>query len=478
LVALQTLLDEKDPTTRDWRYRGKVDLVYIDPPFMVNNDFRADNTIDIDLGGDEEVQVKKEPSLVEVLAYKDTWRQGLDSFLTMLRRRLELLKELLAPTGSIYVHLDWHAVHYVKVLMDEVFGYENFVNEIVWKRTTAHSDTKGFSHVQDTVLAYAASTGAYVSTLFGPHSAELVRSHYNQIDPATGNRFTLDNLTRPSGSRPNLMYTWKGHEPPATGWRYAKEVMEKTGCAGPHRLSAERWPSKIQAVPQRRGNATHVDMDGSPSGELAGERGARLPNSETRRASRRIISASSPPSGLVLDCFLGSGTTAEAAERLGRRWIGVDNGKYAIHLARKRLIQLHGQPRPVEKPQYDYVECDKCKNIDHRAEKPRHLQRAPLHRRKHGRVPAGRRMAGLPDQAIDLPRRDDQGLRRRAGGTLAASARQEGKFLDSRGSARWPRVLGPGVEHCPRGATHDLQGGDDPFRRLRHPVRQREIGHQ
>ena len=369
LVALQTLLDEKDPTTRDWRYRGKVDLVYIDPPFMVNNDFRADNTIDIDLGGDEEVQVKKEPSLVEVLAYKDTWRQGLDSFLTMLRRRLELLKELLAPTGSIYVHLDWHAVHYVKVLMDEVFGYENFVNEIVWKRTTAHSDTKGFSHVQDTVLAYAASTGAYVSTLFGPHSAELVRSHYNQIDPATGNRFTLDNLTRPSGSRPNLMYTWKGHEPPATGWRYAKEVMEKTGCAGPHRLSAERWPSKIQAVPQRRGNATHVDMDGSPSGELAGERGARLPNSETRRASRRIISASSPPSGLVLDCFLGSGTTAEAAERLGRRWIGVDNGKYAIHLARKRLIQLHGQPRPVEKPQYDYVECDKCKNIDRR-EKP------------------------------------------------------------------------------------------------------------
>ncbi|HEX3695086.1 MAG TPA: DNA methyltransferase [Polyangia bacterium] len=125
LVALQTLLDEKDPVTRDWRYRGKVDLVYIDPPFMVNNDFRADNTVDIDLDDEAHVQVKKEPSLVEILAYKDTWRQGLDSFLTMLRRRLELLKELLAPTGSIYIHLDWHAVHYVKVLMDEVFGYEN-----------------------------------------------------------------------------------------------------------------------------------------------------------------------------------------------------------------------------------------------------------------------------------------------------------------------------------------------------------------
>jgi adenine-specific DNA-methyltransferase len=101
LVALQTLLDERDPATREWRYRGKVDLVYIDPPFMVNSDFRADNTIDIDLDDEEGVQAKKEPSLVEHLAYRDTWRQGLDSFLSMLRRRLELLKELLAPTGSI-----------------------------------------------------------------------------------------------------------------------------------------------------------------------------------------------------------------------------------------------------------------------------------------------------------------------------------------------------------------------------------------
>ena len=139
LVALQTLLDEKDPLTCDYRYRGKVDLVYIDPPFMVNSDFLADNAIDIELDDEAGVQAKKEPSLVEILTYKDTWRQGLDSFLSMLKRRLELLKQLLAPTGSIYVHLDWHAVHYVKVLMDEVWGYENFVNEIAWQRQTSHN---------------------------------------------------------------------------------------------------------------------------------------------------------------------------------------------------------------------------------------------------------------------------------------------------------------------------------------------------
>ncbi len=158
VVALQTLIEERDPATRDYRYRGKVDLVYIDPPFMVNNDFRTDNSIDIELDDDEGVQAKKEPSLVEILAYKDTWRQGLDSFLTMLRRRLELLKQLLAPTGSIYVHLDWHAVHYVKVLMDEIFGYENFVNEVAWKRGFSHNDlgqgAKHLGRVHDTLLLY------------------------------------------------------------------------------------------------------------------------------------------------------------------------------------------------------------------------------------------------------------------------------------------------------------------------------------
>jgi DNA modification methylase len=369
LVALQTLLDEKDPTTRDWRYRGKVDLVYIDPPFMVNNDFRADNTIDIDLGGDEEVQVKKEPSLVEVLAYKDTWRQGLDSFLTMLRRRLELLKELLAPTGSIYVHLDWHAVHYVKVLMDEVFGYESFVNEIVWKRTTARSDARGFNHVHDAILVYGASAGAYWNPVYGPLSADYIRSHYDQIDPATGRRFTLDNLTSPN-PRPNMMYEWKGYPSPPNGWRYSVEKMQEMD-----RLGLIHYPpEKTKRLRFKR----FLDDEGMPLQSIwqdvhavNSQAADRLgyPTQKPVALLERIVFASCPPSGLVLDCFLGSGTTAEAAERLGRRWIGIDNGKYAIHLARKRLIQLHGQPRPPEKSQYDYVECDKCKNID-RKEKP------------------------------------------------------------------------------------------------------------
>lgn len=368
LVALQTLLDERDPATREYRYRQKVDLVYIDPPFMVNSDFRADNTIDIEIDEEEGVQAKKEPSLVEHLAYRDTWRQGLDSFLSMLKRRLELLKDLLAPMGSIYVHLDWHAVHYVKVLMDELFGYENLRNEIIWKRTSARSDAQGFNHVHDTILAYSNSSDAYWKPALGPLSSEYIKSHYGQIDSASGRRFMLDNLTSPN-PRPNMTYVWKGSPPPANGWRYSIETMTEMDAKGLiHYPGKGGRPRFKRYLDDEGAPLLSTWMDLSPVNSQAQER-LGYPTQKPTALLERVIAASCPPGGLALDCFMGSGTTAEAAERLGRRWIGIDNGKYAVHLARKRLIQLHGQPKPAEKAQYDYVECAKCKNIE-RKEKP------------------------------------------------------------------------------------------------------------
>ncbi|WP_437730161.1 site-specific DNA-methyltransferase [Sorangium sp. So ce1335] len=372
LVALATLLDERDVVTKDYKYRGKVDLVYIDPPFMVNNDFRADNTIDVEIDDEEGVQATKEPSLVEILAYKDTWRQGLDSFLTMLRRRLELLKELLAPTGTIYVHLDWHAVHYVKVMMDELFGYENFLNEIVWKRTSARGDSKGFNLIHDTILSYG-SRSAYWHPVNAPFTPEYVRSHYSQIDPKNGKRFTLVSMRSPN-PRPNLMYIWKGYKPHANGWAYSPETMAQLDAQGLISYPPG-GPGKGQLRLKR-----YLDEEGLPLSALWADIPAvnsqaveRLgyPTQKPVTLVERIISASCPPGGVVLDCFMGSGTTCEAAERLGRRWIGIDNGKYAIHLARKRLIQLHGQPRPPEKPQADYVECDRCHNVERKERKQR-----------------------------------------------------------------------------------------------------------
>jgi adenine-specific DNA-methyltransferase len=373
LVALQTLIEERDPKTKDWRYRGKIDLVYIDPPFMVNNDFRADNTIDIELDQEAHVQARKEPSLVEILAYKDTWRQGLDSFLSMLRARLMLLKQLLASSGSIYVHLDWHAAPYVKVLMDELFGYENFSNELVWKRRAGYMGTHNkFGVTTDTILVYSVSDKAYFQEQFSPNNPEYVKRF--TLKTPDGRRYYLDNLTSPN-PRPNLKYFYKGYPPPEKGWAVSPEVMERMDREGrlefpvdkTKRIRRRRFLDELAGEPVQ-----NLWDDVAPINSQAIE-DVGFPTQKPVEFLKRIIIGACPAEGLVLDCFLGSGTTAEAAERLGRRWIGIDNGKYAIHLARKRLIQLHGQPRPPERAAYDYVECKHCKNIE-RKDKP---QRSP-----------------------------------------------------------------------------------------------------
>ncbi|MDP2315088.1 MAG: site-specific DNA-methyltransferase [Pseudomonadota bacterium] len=373
LVALRTLLDERDAVTGDWRYRGKVDLVYIDPPFMVNGDFVADNSISIDVDGEEGVSATKEPSLIEILAYKDTWREGLDSFLSMIRARLVLLKELLAPTGSIYVHLDWHAAHYVKVLMDEVFGYENFRNQIVWKRSSAHSDhTQGASHygrVADVILFYACGSGQNtLSPGFAPYSAEYVGRDYRRTDP-DGRKWRLDNIQGPGGAaKGNPHYDFLGV---SRYWRFSRERMQELYDKGRIiQISPGSVPQYKRYLDEMPGVPVQDIWDDIQLNNRSSEN-LGYPTQKPVTLLERIVSASCPPGGLVLDCFAGSGTTAEAAERLGRRWIGIDNGKYAVHLARKRLIQLHGQPRPADKPVYTYDECEHCSNIARKEKKQR-----------------------------------------------------------------------------------------------------------
>lgn len=371
LVALRTLLDERDPKTKDYRYRGKVDLIYIDPPFMVNNDFLVDNAIEIQLDEEAGMAAKKEPSLVEILAYKDTWRQGLDSFLSMLRSRLVLLRGLLAPSGSVYVHLDYHAAHYVKVLMDELFGYANFVNEIVWRRAFAHNDPGRCGNIHDTLLCYSMTDRPLWNQVFHPPKAEYVRQFFDQYDEKRGERYARLPLDAPRhGEGGNLMYEWKGVVP-AKGrtWALLKEKMQELDAQGRIHYPKSGMPRLKRYASEYFGNAlqdiwTDVNKIHNQSSEQLG-----YPTQKPVALLERIISASSPPGGMVLDCFMGSGTTVEAAERLGRRWIGVDNGKYAVHLARKRLIQLQGQPKPADKPSYDYVECKHCKNIE-RKERP------------------------------------------------------------------------------------------------------------
>lgn len=374
LAVLDALLDEREGEG-GYRYRGKVDLVYIDPPFMVQADFVARGSVALDPDDPAEATM---PSRVAITAYRDTWAQGLDAFLSMLRARLVRLAQLLAPTGSLYVHLDWHAVHYVKVMMDEIFGYENFVNEVIWRRQTAHSDlaqgAKHFGRAHDTLLVYRASPDAWIADAFTPYEADYVASHYRNVDES-GRRFQFGDITGPGGAaKGNAFYTLMGH---AKHWRFsqakAMEMVRQGRIVQPRPGAVPRQKRYLDEMPGTPLQDVWSDIHpiNSQAKETLG-----YPTQKPLALLERIIATSCPPGGLVLDCFAGSGTTLEASERLGRRWIGIDSSKLAVHLARKRLIHLHDQPRSASERRFTYVECERCKTIERKPE-PTHAPSDP-----------------------------------------------------------------------------------------------------
>ena len=304
---------------------GKVDLIYIDPPFAVQSDFKIN--VEIENGLSDE----KLPTLIEEIAYKDTWKDGLDSYLSMMRDRLELLKRLLAPTGSIYVHCDWHAGHYVKVLMDEVFGYENFMNDITWKRDSAgkgaKKTSKQWSREGDSIMAYRKTENAlfeqvYLSELTPTQLREYI---YQDPDGRKFKKVQLGDYSEKSIQQfreQNLIYqTGSGRE-------YKKYYLDEATFA-----VGSIWTDIINLS---KGQHEQVGF----------------PTQKPLMLLQRIIAASSNPGDLVLDCFSGSGTTTVAAETMKdadgkaapRRWIAIDNGKFAIHLTRKRLLEANARP--------------------------------------------------------------------------------------------------------------------------------------
>jgi len=174
LMAMSALLagDENTPSLR-----GKVDLIYIDPPF----DSKADYRTKVTLPG---IEIEQKPTVIEQFAYSDTWSDGTASYLAMMTPRLILMRELLAETGSIYIHLDWHVAHYVKLVMDEIFGRSSFVNEIIWKRQTSsgYKGSDGFGRNHDTLYLYGKSQKYEYKNQYVPYSEEYIKNQYNKID--------------------------------------------------------------------------------------------------------------------------------------------------------------------------------------------------------------------------------------------------------------------------------------------------------
>jgi adenine-specific DNA-methyltransferase len=304
----------------------------------------ADFTMQVQIGEEGEA-LQKEQSILEAVAYRDTWGKGTDSYLHMMYERLTLMRDLLGERGSIYVHCDWHVGHYIKVLMDDVLGKECFGNELVWKRSNPKSHIlTNYAHCTDTIFRYTRSQDYIYNQIYGEHDEEYVKSAYKYEDEK--GQYRLLPLLNPNDDRPNLKYEFLGV---TRVWRWTKQRMRQAYEDG---LVVQTKPG---AVPQYKKylheseGRTIANLWTDISHSLGAE-SLEYITQKPEALLERIIKTSSNEGGLVTDFFCGSGTTLAVAEKLGRRWIGVDLGRYAIHTTRKRLIQvqreLHEKGQP------------------------------------------------------------------------------------------------------------------------------------
>ena len=377
---------------------ASVDLIYLDPPFNSNASY---NVLFKGASGDD--------SAAQIEAFDDTWqwsdmvsgramaevqdsgyeaagdmltamvgflgKNAMTAYLAMMAVRLVELHRVLKPTGSLYLHCDPTASHYLKILLDAVFGATNFRNEIVWKRYGSHNDSKVWGRVHDTILFYSKGPAIQFTKQHTEYSDEYIGDRFRFEDP-DGRRWSEQNLSSPS-PRPNLTYPFLAkngitYQPPANGWKYSKERLRKLDDED--RL---HYPTKLNGrlrlknyLDERLGPPvqdtwTDIGMIGGTSPERLG-----YPTQKPQALLERIISASSSPGDTVLDPFCGCGTTVHAAQALGRRWIGIDVTPIAISLIRTRLTDafqgraefaIRGLPVDLDGARMMFAEDDSTK---------------------------------------------------------------------------------------------------------------------
>ena len=325
------------PLREEIEAQGGLKLIYIDPPFDVGADF----SMDIEIGGGT---LTKKPNILEEIAYRDTWGQGADSFIAMIYERLVLMRDLLAEDGSIYVHCDWRVNSYIRLALDEVFGLNMMRNELVWQRTNAHNmKTKGFIRSNETLWYYTKSENFTYNEQYTEYSNKQLSRYKKDED---GRLFTGRDLTF-SGKSISRQFEWRGTKPP------------KNRCWGADLEQLERWWDegrillKQDGTPRLDGLKVYLDetkgkrltANWNDIGRVGNTSDERIdyPTQKPEALLERIIKASSNEGDLVADFFCGSGTTAAVAEKLGRKWIATDLGKFAIHTTRKRMIGVQRQ---------------------------------------------------------------------------------------------------------------------------------------
>ncbi len=368
---------------RDPRYfpSESVDLVYLDPPFNSNRNYNVlfkesdvreseaqihafEDTWSWDSSGrvhavlaDFWIRGQGKPAdlldaLIKALGYNDV-----TAYLTMMAPRLLELHRVLKPTGSLYLHCDPTASHYLKLMLDAIFGPQNFRNEITWQRTNVHNDAKRWSTVADTILYYGKSGRQTWNPPLASLGDDYVAGKYRYDDHDGRGLYQLDNMTSPN-PRPNMMYEWHGHASPPAGWRYSKETMQRLHDEGRIWYPADKSkrPRLKRYLEEQEGQILGcVWTDIPPLNSQAKER-LGYPTQKPLALLERIISASSNEGDVVLDPFCGCGTAVHAAHKLGRRWIGIDITPLATNLIRDRMekaflglkVEIEGWPKDMD----------------------------------------------------------------------------------------------------------------------------------
>ncbi len=351
---------------RDHIADESVDLIYLDPPFNSKRDYNL--LFKTPKGMESDAQIT---------AFEDTWHWGeqaenefrelmqhlntdvaqmmralrdflgendMMAYLTMMANRLLELHRVLKPTGSLYLHCDPTASHYLKIVLDGVFGKFNYQNEIIWKRTTTHSDSRTWSRVADTILFYTKGPKFIWNTPHEMHSEEYVADKYRHDDLDGRGLYQLDNMTSPN-PRPNMMYVWKGFPFPDKGWRYELNTMQRLEAEGriwyptlaDGTLDTSKRPRLKRYLEEMKGGVMgSIWSDISPINSQAQER-LGYPTQKPIALLERIVNVSSNEGDVVLDPFCGCGTAVHAAQKLGRRWIGIDIRHLAVSLIEKRI---------------------------------------------------------------------------------------------------------------------------------------------
>ena len=370
---------------------GSVDLIYLDPPFKSQKDYNAiykdatgrplPDQVEAfcdtwTLNEESERAIRQMPVLLreaeipdEVAEFWRLWMNALRktnpkmlAYLSYMVQRLLPMKGLLKPTGSIYLHCDHEAVHYIKIMMDAIFGQDQFRNEIVWQRTESHNTADRFGNIVDTILYYAAGKSPTWNPQYREYSAAQLKRHKHR--DADGRLYRLENLTAPRPNSNSGKFEWRGTTPgPTRGWGYKIEQLEEWWASG-------LIQTKRDGTPRTDGLKQYLDESPGQVLQNIWTDVPRIPNTSGERLGyetqkplallERIILASSNPGDVVFDPFCGCATTLEAAHKLGRRWIGIDIAIHAVkRVAKDRLqerlrlvegadFEIDGVPRTLE----------------------------------------------------------------------------------------------------------------------------------